>query len=48
MFEDSHMQFEVDRPNDKWGEPSLTEMVDKALDILKKGPNGYFLFIEGR
>jgi hypothetical protein len=42
------MNFEVDRLSDKWGEPSIAEMVDKSIDILKRGPTGYFLFVEGK
>ena len=33
--------------HDKAGEPSLTEMTTKAIDILKKNKNGYFLMVEG-
>jgi alkaline phosphatase len=46
LFEVSHMQFEHDRRSDRAGEPSLTEMTIKALDILKKNPKGYFLMVE--
>lgn len=41
------MQYEVERPNDTAGEPSIKEMVDKAIKILKKNPKGYFLLVEG-
>ncbi len=41
------MQWDAERVNDTAGEPSLTDMVDKAIDILSKNPNGYFLFVEG-
>ena len=43
LFEASHMQYEVDRVN----EPSLTEMTEKAIKILQRGPNGFFLMVEG-
>lgn len=46
LFEPSHMQYEHDRPRDAAGEPSLTEMTAKALDILSRGPRGYFLMVE--
>lgn len=46
LFEYSHMQYEVERPNDTAGEPSIKEMVDKAIKILKKNPKGYFLLVE--
>ena len=48
LFEPSHMQYESDRLNDKWGEPSLAQMVDKSIDILKKAEDGFFLLVEGR
>jgi alkaline phosphatase len=41
------MQFELDRAKDKAGEPSLAEMTVKAIDILKRNRNGYFLMVEG-
>lgn len=48
LFEPSHVHYEADRvAHDKAGEPSLTEMTTKALDILKKNKNGYFLMVEG-
>jgi alkaline phosphatase len=48
LFEPSHVHYEVDRlTHDKAGEPSLTDMTTKAIDILKKNPNGYFLMVEG-
>ena len=47
LFEPSHMQYEADRPTDPAGEPSLAEMTDKAIRLLQKSPNGYFLHVEG-
>ena len=47
LFERSFMEFEHDRPKDKGGEPSLTEMTSKAIDILSKNRKGYFLMVEG-
>lgn len=47
LFEPSHLKFEHDRPNDPGGEPSLTEMTNKAIDILKKNKKGFFLMVEG-
>ena len=47
LFESSnHMEYEADRLNDTGGEPSLTEMTEKAIQILKKNPKGYFLMVE--
>ncbi|XP_077989322.1 alkaline phosphatase-like [Glandiceps talaboti] len=47
LFETSHMQYEADRSSDTAGEPSLSEMVDKAIRILQKNPNGFLLLVEG-
>ena len=47
LFEPSHAQYEADRANDPAGEPSLTEMTDKALRVLMKDPKGFFLHVEG-
>ncbi|MGZ4968288.1 MAG: alkaline phosphatase [Methylobacter sp.] len=48
LFEPSHVHYEADRlAHDQAGEPSLTEMTVKAIDILKKNRNGYFLMVEG-
>ena len=42
------MNFEVDRQRQNpIQEPSLVEMVDKAIKILQKGENGFVLFVEG-
>lgn len=46
LFENSHMQYEVDRADDKAGEPSLTEMTEKAIEMLKKDRQGFFLHVE--
>lgn len=48
LFEPSHVHYEADRvAHDKAGEPSLTEMTTKAIDILKKNDEGFFLMVEG-
>ena len=39
------MQFESDRDQEK--EPSLAEMTVKALEILQKNDDGFFLMVEG-
>ena len=46
LFQPSHMQYEADRADDMAGEPSLSEMTGKAIDILSKNPNGYVLQVE--
>ncbi len=47
LFERSHMQYEHDRKNDKGGEPSLTEMTQKAIEVLSKNKKGFLLVVEG-
>ncbi|MCG8414987.1 MAG: alkaline phosphatase [Pseudomonadales bacterium] len=46
LFQPSHMQYELDRPQDAAGEPDLSDMTAKAIDILAKNSNGYFLQVE--
>lgn len=46
LFERSHMEYEHDRATDTGGEPSLSEMTSKAIDILSKNQKGYFLHVE--
>lgn len=47
LFNSSHMRYEADRQNDAAGEPSLTEMTLKAIDILEENDDGFFLMVEG-
>ena len=46
LFEPSHMQYEADRAVDPAGEPSLTDMTAKSIDMLEKSHKGYFLHVE--
>jgi alkaline phosphatase len=50
LFERSHMEYEYDRATDAGGEPSLTDMTVKSIDLLsaagRKGGRGYFLMVE--
>lgn len=47
LFEPGHMQYEFDRPDDPAGEPSLTDMVDRAIDVLStRGDSGFLLVVE--
>jgi alkaline phosphatase len=39
------MQYEIER--NQAAEPSLTEMTEKAIGILQRGPQGFFLMVEG-
>ncbi|BFZ23924.1 hypothetical protein BsWGS_26963 [Bradybaena similaris] len=45
LFNQGDMSFELDRS--KTDEPSLAEMTHKAIDILKKNDQGFFLLVEG-
>lgn len=47
LFNYSHLEFELDRSKDPWGEPSLAEMTAAAIKILSRNPKGYFLMVEG-
>lgn len=45
LFSSGHMSFNVDADRKK--QPSLTEMITKAIELLQKNEHGYFLFVEG-
>ena len=42
------MQYDNDRAADPAGEPSIAEMTEKAINILKKDEDGFFLMVEGK
>ena len=46
LFNKSHMRFDADRKTKKIKEPSLSEMTDKAIQVLAKNPKGFFLMVE--
>lgn len=46
LFNESHMQYEANRPNDIAGEPSLSEMTEKAIKVLDNNKKGFFLMVE--
>jgi alkaline phosphatase len=46
LFDTSHLKWEADRASDRGGEPSLSEMTARALDVLERSPKGYFLLVE--
>lgn len=46
LFNESHMQYAADRTNDIAGEPSLSQMTGKAINILDNNDQGYFLMVE--
>ncbi|XP_019713482.1 alkaline phosphatase, tissue-nonspecific isozyme [Hippocampus comes] len=45
LFEPADLMYELERNAES--DPSLTEMVDVAIKILRKNPNGFFLLVEG-
>ena len=47
LFSPGMMAYELDRENDKWGEPSLEDMTRFAIEFLSKNPKGYLLMVEG-
>lgn len=50
LFESSHMEYETDRGSDSGGEPSLTAMTERAIELLsaaaEKAGTGFFLMVE--
>ncbi|MCZ6670778.1 MAG: alkaline phosphatase [Acidobacteria bacterium] len=47
LFEIAEMEYEHDRRHDRSGEPSLSQMTAKAIDILARNRKGFFLMVEG-
>lgn len=45
LFKSSHLSYEIDRDPAK--EPSLAEMTKKAIELLSKDKDGFFLMVEG-
>jgi alkaline phosphatase len=45
LFTQDHMTYDIDRDVTK--EPSLAEMTIKAIGVLSKNENGFFLLVEG-
>ncbi|KAG8581677.1 hypothetical protein GDO81_007751 [Engystomops pustulosus] len=45
LFEPGDMKYELNR-NDS-SDPSIVELTEKAIQILSKNPNGFYLFVEG-
>jgi alkaline phosphatase len=46
LFEPSHMQYDLDRAADQAGEPSLSEMTAKSIEILSNNEKGFYLTVE--
>lgn len=47
LFAEDAMSYEFDRRRLTNDEPSLAQMTSKAIDILSKDQDGFFLFVEG-
>ncbi len=47
LFEESHMQYELDRANDEMGEPSIADMTRAAITRLLRDEDGFVLMVEG-
>lgn len=46
-FTYTHLPYEIDRTNNYTELPSLAEMTSKAIDLLSKDDDGFFLMVEG-
>lgn len=47
LFADVALAYEMDREENRQSEPSLAEMTGKAISILSKDKDGFFLMVEG-
>ena len=47
LFASSHMEAELDRTEFAPDQPSLSEMTQKAIELLSDDPDGFFLMVEG-
>jgi alkaline phosphatase len=47
LFADSHLDAEIDRPGLHPDQPTLEEMTRKAIGLLSRDPDGFFLMVEG-
>lgn len=45
IFANGHLKMEHERSKEPSGMPSLAEMTEKALQVLKKNSNGYILVV---
>jgi len=46
LFSSSHMQYDANRAVNELSQPSLTQMVVKAVGALRNNPQGYLLIVE--
>ena len=47
LFNPSHLEYDIDRRRMQRDEPTLAQMTAKAIDILQRDRQGYFLMVEG-
>jgi len=47
LFHPAYMNFQIDKEEYKSEEPTLQEMTMKAIDVLSRGEEGFFLMAEG-
>ncbi|MDM0067899.1 alkaline phosphatase [Variovorax sp. J31P207] len=47
LFSASEMAYELDRVNQNLDQPSLSQMTEKALQVLSRNDKGFFLMVEG-
>ncbi|XP_064108445.1 alkaline phosphatase-like [Macrobrachium nipponense] len=47
LFSNGHVPYEYEKVEKNLDIPTLAEMAAAAIKILKNGPNGYFLLVEG-
>ncbi|CAH0726766.1 unnamed protein product, partial [Brenthis ino] len=47
IFANAHMRYESERDRGPNGMPSISDMVEAAIKVLKKNSNGFFLMVEG-
>jgi alkaline phosphatase len=47
LFDDSHLDADIDRMALHPTQPSIAEMTEKAIDLLSQNQKGFFLMVEG-
>ncbi|XP_032517990.2 alkaline phosphatase-like [Danaus plexippus] len=47
IFANEHLRYESQRDKGPEGMPSISDMVEAAIKVLRKNNNGYFLMVEG-
>ena len=47
LFDDSHLEPDIDREANQPTQPTLAEMTQKAIELLSQDRDGFFLMVEG-